>query len=220
MQSYCGITNQYEASLLYGFICRSWAASSSLPGEQGSWLVSGGGDRHHSFNSVIVYNSSNSNGSYTNRWNAYNDLPIPLQDHCQISDGNNVFIIGGNNGNMILSTVYILNDGTWSVYHSLSIGRYYHVCVVMDGSGSNASYKPLDSVEILAPGGDGWVPGPALPGPVYGGQAGVYDDSIYVLGGENNKNIYRLDSGADHWVTEDAAFYYDRRSVFPAPLMF
>ena len=151
MQSSGGITNKYGASLLYGFICRSWAASSFLPGEQGAWLVSGGGDRHHSLDSVILYNSSNGNDSDSDRWDIYNDLPIPLQDHCQISDGNNVFIIGGNNGNMILSTVYILNAGTWSVYHSLSIGRYYHVCVVMDSSvyvmgGSNASYKPLTSV--------------------------------------------------------------------------
>ena len=53
-----------------------------------------------------------------------------------------------------------------------------------------------------------------------GGQAGEYGDSIYVLGGESNMNNYRLDSGADHWVTEDASFYYDKRSVFPAPLMF
>jgi len=200
---------------------RSVAAGSLV---EGGWLVTGGYDGSYLLSSVVLYRDD--------EWHDYASMPASVVRHCQVTVDSDVYVIGGYN-NGAVSTVYKLSDGAWYEFSSLKTHRYGHMCSVLGGTiyvmggydGDNDGYDDhnyLNSVELLHPGSDEWVPGPTLPGAVYRGQSVIHDNTLYVLGGRSysdvdNTAIYRLDG--DHWVTEEASLDSPRRIVFPAPLL-
>ena len=181
-------------------------------------MVTGGWDYSDVLSSVVLYRDD--------KWHDYVDsMPASVADHCQVTVDREVFVIGGYN-NGAVSTVYKLSDGVWSEFSSLKTPRSSHMCSVLNGiiyvMGGSDYHNYLNSVELLHPGSDEWVPGPTLPGAVYRGQSVIHDNTLYVLGGRSysdvdNTAIYRLDG--DNWVTEEASLDSPRRIVFPAPLL-
>ena len=167
-----------------------------------------------------------------NGWEEYASIPGNLAEHCQVTVGEDVFLIGGLNGKSAASAVYKLSNGIVTKYHSIKTPRYRHMCAVLGGhvvviSGRSEGGRHLNSVEVLTPGSDDWVEGPALPENVEQGQSVVFNNSLYVLGGRSsgsgdgiNYKIYRLDSVGGQWVTEDVSFGFPARFVFPAPLLY
>lgn len=202
------------------FFKERWlAASASMPGNNGDWLVYGGRSFSVYLDSAVLY----SNGV----WSLHSSLPVSVANHCMVSVSGRVFVIGGWTGQNFLSDVYELAGGVWTKHSSLTTPRYDHVCavlgddVVVVGGYSEGDY--LGSVEVLPSGSDTWVTGPSLPAMSFA-QAVAYQDSLYVLGGRKgsaiNDNIYRLDSVSDHWITEEKEFTQRNKYVFPAPLLY
>ena len=202
-----------------------------MPGEEGTWIVSGGkGTNGGTVASVIQYNGTH--------WDAYNNLGPGISDHCQVNDGKNVLVIGGTWGLQppsSLKNVFKLSGGVWFQYHLLKTPRMKHMCVVLndivyvmggiDDTRYPYSVEYLSSVEMLLPGSDGWTPGPAMPDAVYQGQAVVYNNSIFVVGRNNSgmfaePHMFRLDEGAYQWVTVEDFFSFGYRYVFPPPLLY
>jgi len=182
-------------------------------------LVTGGvDDSYEALSSVVVYRDD--------EWHDYASMPASVYHHCQVTVGSEVFIIGGVNNGDPVSTVYKLSDGNWTVFTNLTTPRRRHMCSVLDGiiyvMGGYDDHNYHNSVELLHPGSDEWVPGPTLPGPVSRGQSVIHHNTLYVLGGyssdvDSNTAIYRLDG--DHWVAEEASLHSRNRFVFPAPLL-
>ena len=79
----------------------------------------------------------------------------------------------------------------------------------------------LDSVEIYDPDTDLWEAGPALPNPVYEAQAVSYQNTLYLLGGVANAQVFTLsaDPGAQWEILEGVMVSEEIRQVFPAPLL-
>ena len=194
-------------------LCRYDAASSLLGGD---WLVTAGqDDSDEAFSSVLLYKN--------NTWQEYASLLSSVFWHCQVTVGSEVFVIGGENlDNDALSTVYKLSDGTWSEFSSIKTPRSKPMCSVMGGkifviSGKDDYYNDLRSVEVLTPGSDAWVEGPSLPEDVSPSHSVVFKDSLYVF---DFGKVYKLDDGADQWITVKVGFFSSTRYVFPAPLLF
>jgi len=193
---------------------RFGAASSMIAG--GLWLVTGGFRNGHGLlPSILLYGD--------NHWEEFDNIPLGLNEHCQVTVEGIVYIIGGASYNSeALSRVYKLIDHTWTKYDSINTARKYHMCAVLDNTvyvigGSVDVGSTLNSVEVLAPDSDGWVYGPSLPENVYSGQSVVYQGVLYVINW--NGKIYRLDRGVDQWLTEGSILDHRIRSVFPAPLL-
>ena len=138
----------------------------------GGWLVTGGSDGGL-LSSAVLY----SNGA----WHDYASMPDGVKRHCQVTVGNEVFVIGGLNGDGPVSTVYKLSHGIWFKFSSLKTRRWGHMCSVLDGTiyvmVGVGNY--LNSTELLRHGSNEWVPGPPLPGPVYHGQSVIQDFISY-----------------------------------------
>ena len=147
-----------------------YEAAGSLVG--GGWLVTGGSDGGL-LSSAVLY----SNGA----WHDYASMPDGVKRHCQVTVGNEVFVIGGLNGDGPVSTVYKLSHGIWFKFSSLKTRRWGHMCSVLCGNiyvmVGVGNY--LNSTELLRHGSNEWVPGPPLPGPVYHGQSVIQDFISY-----------------------------------------
>ena len=96
------------------------------------------------------------------------------------------------------------------------------MCSVMGGKifvigGEDEYSHALRSVEVLAPGSNAWVEGPSLPDDISNSHSVVFKDSLYVF---DFGQVYRLDSGADQWITVKVGFFSNSRFVFPAPLLY
>ena len=195
-------------------ILRRYDAASSLVG--GDWVVTAGqDDSDEAFSSVLLYQS--------NTWQEYVRLPSGVFWHCQVTVGEDVFVIGGENlDSEALSTVYKLSDGMWSVFSSIKTPRSKPMCSVMGGKvfvigGKDEYYNDIRSVEVLAPASNAWVDGPSLPEDVSPSHSVVFKDSLYVF---DFGKVYRLDDGADQWITVKVGFFSSTRYVFPAPLLY
>ena len=201
------------------FVYRSEAAGSLW---DGGWLVTGGDDSSSKLSSVLVYSND--------EWQEYTSLPVGLDEHCQVTVGSDVFVIGGlirNGGSSAVSTVYKLSDGIWTIFSSIKTPRRKHMCSVLNGTiyvMGGVGYPVsgyFSSVEMLTPASNDLVAGPPLPAAVLDGQSVLYNNTVFVLGGWSNNvvntGIYRLDG--DNWVTEEVTFEYSDRYVFPSPLL-
>ena len=153
-------------------------------------------------------------------------MPISLDNHCQVTVGSDVFVIGGysESSYSIVSTVYKLSGGIWTQFSSIKTPREYPMCSVMGDqifviSGKDEYYNDLRSVEVLTPDSDVWVDGPSLPEDFDSGisQSVVFRDSLYVF---DFGKVYRLDNGANEWITVKVGFFSSTRYIFPAPLLY
>merc|ERR1712179_385200 len=203
------------------FKYRSQAASSMMAG--GGWLVTGGsvgrldGRGFNYSSSVLLYSN--------NHWEEFNNLPVEVTCHCQVTVGDTVYIIGGlDSSDNSVSTVYKLSNGIWTQYQSLNRARWGHACAVLDNTVYVIGGRSHDtSVEMLSLDSNSWVYGPSLPDPydAYDAQTVVYNDTLYVF--EAKGMIYRYDRRQDLWEDLSNREYillpFNERIVFPAPLL-
>merc|ERR1719320_361582 len=97
------------------------AASSLTPG--GDLLVTGGDSRTGYPPSVLHKN---------NAWEEYASIPEHRVQHCQVTVGDDIFVIGGLHGGFRVGTVYRHRNGHWTEFSSLKYARDGHVCAVLD----------------------------------------------------------------------------------------
>ena len=93
-------------------------------------------------------------------------MPVGLDEHCQVTVGSDVFVIGGlirNGGSSAVSTVYKLSDGIWTIFSSIKTPRRKHMCSVLNGTiyvMGGVGYPVsgyFSSVEMLTPASNDWV---------------------------------------------------------------
>jgi len=190
---------------------RADAASSMLP--DGRWLVSGGQGEEGGLGTTQIYSEEKG-------WLDYVPMPVNLEGHCQVTVGEDVFVIGGRSwghtfmGNKGVGfdtrSTYVLRGNTWhKLPAKLSQEVHKPACAVVGGLIYTVYYT---TVEILNPEKleDGWVQGPRLPErkDMYMVQTVVHNNTLYVVSGNprwerwekiNPMKVYSLKQGDDHW---------------------
>ena len=148
-------------------------------------------------------------------WKDFFPLPVLIADHCQVTVGDNVYIIGGVQANLdyldnsyesdevddiISSTVYVSrNKQDWTElgFQLRTKIRTQHACAVLNGriyviggKDIRGNGEKLSSVEIFDPAHPSqWTYGPELPMPSSKGQAVVHEGVIYALAPEDGRGI-------------------------------
>ena len=186
----------------------------------GNWIVSGGiGVDNSPLQTVKVLKENLT-------WVSGPNMPNALRFHCQVFFGTRVFIIGGFGTSGSTSSTLVLEDGEWREDRSpMQTARSHHSCIPFARKiysiGGLGVDNVLDSVEIYDPDTDLWEAGPALPNPVYEAQAVSYQNTLYLLGGVANAQVFTLsaDPGAQWEILEGVMVSEEIRKVFPAPLL-
>ena len=150
-------------------------------------------------------------------WTAGPSLPGPLAYSQAIVTSNRVYLLGGWDGNGVVSIVYtapINSDGTlgaWTTGPSLPIGLADTHAIVAnsrlyllggDPSGGNSSTSVVHTAPINADGTLGsWTTAPSLPRPISQAQAIATNNKVYILGGNDNytwlSTVYTAPINAD-----------------------
>ena len=186
----------------------------------GSWLVSGGMQNG-------AYVQTTEMRRVDGNWENGPDLTSALHDHCQLQLGGKVFIVGGRGvGSTPSSDTFFLDGNVWTAVSSMEKAREFHSCVEFLGKiysigGEDGLGGKLSTVEIYDPDLDKWEPGPVLPTAVSKAQVINYKDTLYLVGGEGNTQVYTLRVGADWQILENVEVdEQDKaRVVFPAPVV-
>ena len=188
----------------------------------GHWLVSGGLGREGYVGTTQIYSEEKG-------WLEYVPMPGKLEGHCQVTVGDDIFVIGGTSwGHTFMGnegvgfksrSTFVLRNNMWhKLSAKLSKAVRSHACAVVGGliytvgGGSNMD----TTVEILNTDKpeDGWVQGPQLPERVNMNivQTVVHDNTLYVVSGNPRQESYQsrmlgrtpvkvhsLEQGGDHW---------------------
>jgi len=193
---------------------RAAALSSKLA--DGSWLVTGGFMRRGpSVTSSKLY--------YNDEWTDSISLPYEIRSFCQVSVGNQTFVIGGFMDVGTSNYVLVLNkDSVTELPHNLTYPRAFHACVEwggqiyvigglqLDDDGNTQHIVP--TVEVYNPSTPdlGWFTGPELPHGLLGANAVVHEDTLYLVGGQTsvirleqspdyNTAVFKLDKDGEEW---------------------
>ena len=204
---------------------RNAAASETSAG----LLVTGG---VNGYSTLTGYNILNSTLLFTTTWQDFTESPVATYDHCQVTVGDTVYIVGGDTGrqdysDVIGDTYKLTSSNQWSKLSSLNIPRDFHACVEWDGgilAIGGWRYGGLSSVEWYNIVSNKWFAFTQIPVELYGHQAVVWEGDLYLLGGlsgnggDNNKVVYKLKKGSQTWevvpgVSLDLTRY---RPIFPA----
>ena len=165
-------------------------------------------------------------------WTQLPALPVETFFHCQVTQEDTTFIIGGYQAGKPLGGTYrSTNGGQWEEVAPMLTRRQQHACVEWDKKivaigGFDNDHARLSSVESYDTAANKWSSLPPLPIPLDGMQAVVYKDSLYVVGGRSQgflryKPVYELKPGSEKWVvvpgvTVDHALH--RYAVNPPPI--
>jgi len=210
---------------------RAMAGASTVGG---SIIVTGGKDP--STNEIL---SSSKIYTEDDGWLEYTSLPAATMRHCQVTVGDNVYVVGGVSGitgntgvTGVTGDTYrlSLSSKQWVKQSSLNTPRFWHGCVEWDGGvlvvgGAGNGWKTLSSVEKYNPGNNKWSTFTPLPTTLYYMQVLVWDNDLYVFGGRDvnnvdgdyNKKVYRLKKGEETWETLGVTLENNEfTSVFPA----
>jgi len=168
-------------------------------------------------------------------WLTYTSLPVPTDRHCQVTVGDNVYVVGGRTNSVdATGDTYRLNLSSkqWVQQASLNTPRQFPGCaewddgVIVVGGSDGSDY--LSSVEKYDPVSNKWLTFTPLPTPLNFMQVLVWGNDLYVFGGSvasflssgadgENKNVYKLKKDEDTWETLGVTLEAGRsRSVFPA----
>jgi len=146
-------------------------------------------------------------------------LPLPSYLHCQVTVGSTVFILGGANEYENYATAYKLGENEWVGLPNMTRSRASHACAVLDnsiyvigGEGAETSVERLDLSSLT------WNTEPSLPSGAgfYGGQAVVYNSTIYLIHWDGK--VYKL-YGDPHMELVTSLPQIGYRSTFPTPLV-
>ncbi len=160
--------------------------------------------------SVVITGGENNNGYSsqcwkltvpTMEWTALPDLSVARQDQATVCVGNQVYVLGGGNGETLQSVEYLDDqNGSWQVTCDMPSGLFWHTAVsykhfiyVFGGVFFQATFM-LDTVSKK------WSRKADMPTHCNRGSSVVYRDRIYVLGGEQNCCM-SYDPDQDQWET-------------------
>ena len=116
----------------------------------GGLLVTGG---VNGYSPLTGYNTLKSTLLFTTTWQDFTELPVATYDHCQVTVGDTVYIVGGDTYNGTTGATYKLTSSNqWSKLSSLNISRSQHACIEWDGGilaigGLDNDWYGLSSVE-------------------------------------------------------------------------
>lgn len=148
-------------------------------------------------------------------WVSGNSLPGNLYNSHAIITKNRVYLLGGNNGTEVVSTVYtaLINIdgtlGTWSTGTSLPVASYgAHVIVtknrvyLLGGHNGTTYVSTVYTATINSDGGLGpWTSAASLPSLVYLGGLFITSNRVYLFGGYNGTGtstiVYTTNINAD-----------------------
>ena len=190
----------------------------------GSMIITGGGGYGKKLASSKIYTEDDG-------WQDYPSLPVPTYYHCQVTVGDNVYVVGGytDSGNTGDTYRLSLSSKQWVKQSSLNTPRGYHGCAEWDGGimvigGYNGGSNYLSSVEKYNPVSNKWFTFTPLPKSLWYMQVLVWDNDLYVFGGhvnsEKNEKVYKLKKDEETWetlgVTLNDTLHSLQRRVFPA----
>ena len=124
----------------------------------------------------------------------------------------------------LFSVLLVLNTSSWE-WESLSPlreAREFHSCSSLLGQiycvgGDSITGEVLSSTEIYSPDLNTWTRGPDLPRGLRYHQAVSQGDTLYVVGGQDNTQVFSLSPGEDQWTTlQNVSVTESLRVVFPA----
>ena len=124
----------------------------------------------------------------------------------------------------LFSVLLVLNTSSWE-WESLSPlreAREFHSCSPLLGQiycvgGDSTTGEVLSSTEIYSPDLNTWTRGPDLPRAVRYHQAVTQGDTLYVVGGQGNTQVFSLSPGSGQWTTvQNVSVSESLRVVFPA----
>ncbi len=135
------------------------------------------------------------------KWTALPDMNGPRRDHASVCVGNQVYVMGGYNGETLQSVAYLDEQNrSWNVTCDMPSGLYCHTAVtykhfvyVFGGWNSQATFM-LDTVIKK------WSRKADMPTGCNYGSSVVYRDRIYVLGSSDNCCM-SYDADQDQWKT-------------------
>jgi len=198
---------------------RAWAGASTVGG---SMIVTGGA------NGILRRLSSTMIYTEDAGWEDFTPLPSPTNNHCQVTVGDSVYIVGGATNSGTTGDTYKLSMSTkqWVKQSSLNTPRYAHGCAEWDGEiivvGGLGGGARLSSVEKYDPVSNKWSILTPLPTNLTNSmQVLVWDNDLYVFGGYGifgslvNKKVYKLKKGEDTWEVLGVTLE-NIRPVFPA----
>jgi len=203
---------------------RAWAAYSTM--SDGKLLVTGGfGEDYERLSSTMTYTQEEG-------WQEFTPMPAAKINHCQVTVGHKVYVIGGMDGdNKTDGSVYVLSDGQWSRQYELAFPRRDHMCAEFGGNiyviGGLKEEKHYTvhrmSVEIIDTQNPGvMLEGPKMPYDVYESHAVVHDDVLYVLYGwgvGSYMNVYSLGKQEKKWKILPVDWFQNTKSVQSAPII-
>ena len=139
-------------------------------------------------------------------WVTMPDLNVARDDHATVCVGNQVYVLGGWDGNEVLSSVEYLNEQSesWHAAGNMLFELYWHTAVSYKKSiyvfGGFAGKSHSLSTLVLDTTSNKWSRKADMPGFCNTASSVVYKDRIYVLGGMENCCM-SYDPDKDHWET-------------------
>ena len=118
--------------------------------------------------------------------------------------------------------MFVLNENNWEEVTPMAEPREFHACAELMGKiysigGSNPAGT---TVEIYDPDTSTWEYGPPLPLAVHYAQVINFQDTLYLVGGEDHTQAFYLSYPFDSWEAMDGVDVDESdRVVFPAPLV-
>merc|ERR1712106_43173 len=212
---------------------KRWQAASSIwPGH--GLLVTGGSSK---LGRVTLFGfggsyakqlSSTEYLSESGQWTPGPVLPVVMEGHCQVTADSDVIVTGGlGNGRIKASAYKLSTDRTgWTTLPSMTAPRQGHACVVYEGylyaigGASNkwgAAGTTVEKMELNTL--TAWEAGPGLDTRFDGGQAIVYQVTIFLV--YRDGKVMKLNTdGTDKWEeVADLGRTIGGRPVFPAPIV-
>ncbi len=142
-------------------------------------------------------------------WRPVAPLPRPVAGALALSDGSQVFLFGGWDGDSYLDDVYVFDPGTdrWQTLSSMRWARAFAAGDFVSGQfmvvGGFDGRKDLSICELFEPAGDSWSTCPSSNATHAGaGAAAMVNNLLYISGGgiaENQATAEVYDSRLGQW---------------------
>ena len=147
----------------------------------------------------------------TGSWDTLPDMPVPVRAAAAATDGQRIFVFGGESTDETVATTQIFDPATdtWSLGAPVPTEVVWSTAVFVAGrihlfGGVTDREAATDAHWIYNPTTDAWAPGPALPAPAAGAASGSVGAIVVVAGGIDgpgaySDNVHVYDANARRW---------------------
>ena len=167
--------------------------------KSGVYVFGGFYDYHRTINQVEKYSFA------TNRWNVVADMYDNRHDFCACSFMDNIYVIGGLDGEVIDSCLeFNTKNHEWKEVDWLHEERALAACSAFEGrvvvTGGYSRGDRLDSVEVYDHVADEWSSMPHMNEERYAHKSVAIKNKLFVVGGWNTPWCEVFDSTCDEFV--------------------